>query len=90
MKKKASRRARKAAAKETASFEDRMQDQREKLFEAMAIVDTCRFGSDSRLGDPAESRPDLIAALGVAYRFINEVAEAMEILARTKHRPAPS
>lgn len=90
MKKKASKRARKkAGASETASFADRMQDQREKLFEAMAIVDCCRFGSDSHLGEPAEDRPDLVTALGAAYRMINEVAEAMEILARTTSRPVP-
>jgi hypothetical protein len=91
MNKKASKRTqKKTGATETASFADRMRDQREKLFEAMAIVDCCRFGSDSRLGEPAEDRPDLVGALGAAYRLINEVAEAMEILARPTNRAAPS
>lgn len=90
MTKKASKRAKKAGAKETASLADRMQDQREKLFEVMAIVDCCRFGSDSRFGEMAEDRPDLVTALGVAYRLTNEVAEAMETLAKNTPRAAPS
>lgn len=61
---------------------ERMQMQRERLFKAMAIIDCCRYGSDSMIGDGDEDRPDIVTALGAAYDLIDEVAEALEPLAR--------
>ncbi|MGH8175504.1 MAG: hypothetical protein ACREV5_04485 [Steroidobacter sp.] len=61
---------------------ERMQTQRERLFKAMAIIDCCRYGSDSMIGDDDDARPDIVTAPGAAYDLIIDVAEALEALTK--------
>lgn len=61
---------------------ERVEAQRKQLFKAMAIIDCCRYGSDSMISNDDDERPDIVTALGAAYDLVNDVAEALEALTK--------
>lgn len=62
---------------------ERIQAQRKEMFKAMAIIDCCRFGSDSMLGGEDEDRPDIATALSGVYDMLNTAASELGVIAES-------
>jgi len=68
---------------EAASLSERIENERQRIFRAMAIVDCCRYASEPMLA-PVPREPDVEAALAVAYEILEAATTALEELASAK------
>ena len=62
---------------EAASASDRIENERQRIFRAMAVVDCCRYASEPMLA-PVPRAPAVEAALAAAYEILDGVAAALE------------
>lgn len=58
-----------------------------QVFRAIAIVEVCRFASDSRLADLNSRKPDLVHALLAAHERLRASADELEAIASDYRRP---
>jgi len=73
------------AGEEGAALAEKLQNQRERLFRAMAIVDACRLGSQSFLA-PLPGGLDYHYALLAAHELISGCASQLEAIASSAKR----
>lgn len=62
---------------------ERLEAQHVEVLKAMAVIDCCRYGSDSMLVEK-DGRPNIEAALEAAHDILDHVAEALETLAEER------
>jgi hypothetical protein len=68
---------------ESASLSERIEEQRQRIFKAMAIVDCCRYASERMLA-PTPRVPDVEAALAAAYEILQAATTVLEELTTAK------
>jgi hypothetical protein len=74
---------RRAEEGEGASASERIENERQRIFRAMAVVDCCRYASEPMLA-PVPRAPAVESALAAAHEILDEVAAALEV--RSKRR----